>query len=45
VGFKIIGKRREALKRRNKTYDIIFMDILDKEFYENDRIINEIKNN
>jgi RimJ/RimL family protein N-acetyltransferase len=38
VGFKIIGKRREALKRGKETYDIIFMDILDKEFYENNII-------
>jgi RimJ/RimL family protein N-acetyltransferase len=45
AGFKIIGKRREALKRGKEIYDIIFMDILDKGFYENNRIINEIKNN
>jgi RimJ/RimL family protein N-acetyltransferase len=40
VGFKIIGKRRDALKRGQETYDIIFMDILDKEFYETNKIIN-----
>jgi RimJ/RimL family protein N-acetyltransferase len=34
IGFKIIGKRRKALIRGNKTYDIIFMDILSNEFYE-----------
>ena len=34
VGFKIIGKRREGLRRGKETYDIIFMDILEKEFYE-----------
>jgi RimJ/RimL family protein N-acetyltransferase len=45
LGFKIIGKRREALRRGKETYDIIFMDILDKEFYENNKIIKEIKNN
>jgi len=34
VGFKIIGRRREALKRGIKTHDIIYMDLLYKEFYE-----------
>jgi len=34
IGFKTIGKRREALNRGNKTYDIIFMDIMGNEFYE-----------
>ena len=38
VGFKIIGKRREALRRGNKTFDIIYMDILNKEFYEKNKI-------
>jgi hypothetical protein len=33
-GFKIIGRRREALRRGNKIFDIIYMDILSKEFYE-----------
>ncbi|MDR0585951.1 MAG: GNAT family N-acetyltransferase [Treponema sp.] len=41
VGFKIIGKRREALRRGKETYEIIFMDILEKEFYEENKIINE----
>jgi RimJ/RimL family protein N-acetyltransferase len=34
IGFKLIGKRREALKRGNKTFEIIYMDILYNEFYE-----------
>ena len=34
LGFKIIGKRREALRRENKTFDIIYMDLLDRDFYE-----------
>ena len=34
VGFKIIGRRREALKRGNETFDVIYMDILPNEFYE-----------
>jgi len=34
IGFKTIGKRREALKRGDKIYDIIYMDILFSEFYE-----------
>ena len=34
IGFKVIGKRREALNRGNKKYDIILMDILSNEFYE-----------
>ena len=33
TGFKVIGKRREALKRGNKAFDIIYMDILYEEFY------------
>ena len=32
TGFKVIGKRREALKRGNKAFDIIYMDILYEEF-------------
>ena len=35
IGFKIIGKRREALKRGDKTFDIIFMDIVRSEFNKN----------
>ena len=42
LGFKIIGKRREALRRGNTTYDIIYMDILRKEFYGNEPINNAI---
>ena len=34
IGFKIVGKRREALRRENKTHDVVYMDILQKEFYE-----------
>jgi len=44
VGFKIIGNKRESLKRGNEYYDILYMDILEKEFYENNKIINDIKN-
>jgi len=34
IGFKVIGKKREALLRGNERHDIIFMDILRNEFYE-----------
>ena len=34
IGFKIIGKKREALLRGKERHDIIFMDILHNEFYE-----------
>ena len=34
IGFKIIGKRREALLRGKERHDKIFMDILSSEFYE-----------
>jgi RimJ/RimL family protein N-acetyltransferase len=44
VGFKIVGKRRNGLKRGKETFDIIFMDILEKEFYETNKIIIEINN-
>jgi len=37
IGFKTIGKRREALKRGDKIYDIIYMDILYDEFYEKNK--------
>jgi RimJ/RimL family protein N-acetyltransferase len=37
AGFKIIGKRREALQRENKKHDIIYLDILYNEFYENNK--------
>ena len=39
VGFKIIGKRREALRRGTKIFDIIYMDLLYEEFYEKIKII------
>jgi RimJ/RimL family protein N-acetyltransferase len=32
IGFKIIGKRREALRRENELYDIVYMDILRVDF-------------
>jgi len=35
IGFKITGKRREALLRGKKRYDYIYMDIVYDEFYEN----------
>jgi RimJ/RimL family protein N-acetyltransferase len=34
IGFKQIGKRREALHRNLERQDIIYMDILPKDFYE-----------
>jgi RimJ/RimL family protein N-acetyltransferase len=34
VGFKHIGKRREALHRNLNRHNAIYMDILSKEFYE-----------
>ena len=34
IGFKIVGNRREAILRNMKRHDLIFMDILAKEFYE-----------
>ena len=34
VGFKQIGKRREALHRNLEKHSIIYMDILPNEFYE-----------
>jgi RimJ/RimL family protein N-acetyltransferase len=34
IGFKIIGRIREALLRGKERYDIIFLDILHNEFYE-----------
>jgi len=34
IGFKEIGRRREALLRGKEKYDCIFMDILRDEFYE-----------
>jgi RimJ/RimL family protein N-acetyltransferase len=44
IGFKIIGKRRESLKRGKDIFDTIYMDILYDEFYErNDEIIGKSK--
>jgi RimJ/RimL family protein N-acetyltransferase len=37
TGFKIIGKRREALKRNMERHDLIMMDILANEFYEKNK--------
>jgi RimJ/RimL family protein N-acetyltransferase len=34
MGFKEMGRRRDARLICNKYYDLIFMDILDKEFKE-----------
>ena len=34
IGFKQIGKRREALQRNLERYNIIYMDILPNEFFE-----------
>jgi len=34
IGFKYIGKRREALHRNLEKHNIIYMDILPNEFYE-----------
>jgi len=34
VGFKCIGKRREALHRNLEKHNVIYMDILMQEFYE-----------
>jgi RimJ/RimL family protein N-acetyltransferase len=38
IGFKLIGKYREALLRNNERHDIILMDILNKEFYQKNKI-------
>ena len=38
AGFKIIGNRREALRRGNQTFDIVFMDILYDEFYKKNKL-------
>ena len=34
IGFKIIGKRREALHRDLETQNILYMDILSNDFYK-----------
>jgi len=41
LGFKVIGKRREALRRGNTAYDVIYMDILQKEFFEKNKGCNQ----
>jgi len=38
LGFKVIGKRREALRRGNETFDIVYMDILYDEFYKKNEL-------
>jgi RimJ/RimL family protein N-acetyltransferase len=40
IGFKIIGKRREALLRGKERHDKIYMDILCKEFYDKNNLNN-----
>jgi len=35
IGFRLMGKRRQALLRGKDRFDIIHMDILRSEFYEN----------
>jgi RimJ/RimL family protein N-acetyltransferase len=44
VGFKEMGIWREALYRDLRRHDIIYMDILEKDFYENNKIIKDINN-
>jgi len=34
VGFKVIGKQREAILRDRERHDLILMDILENEYYE-----------
>ena len=34
IGFKLIGKRREALHRNLEKHNIIFMDIIQNEYYK-----------
>jgi RimJ/RimL family protein N-acetyltransferase len=41
VGFKEIGRKREAKWLEGKYYDIIIMDILDREFYQTMEIKNK----
>ena len=38
VGFKEIGRRRDAYFKNNERYDEIFMDILRSEFYERKKL-------
>ena len=35
IGFKFIGKRREAINRNMERHDILLFDILAKDFYQN----------
>ena len=44
-GFRIIGNKRESLKRGNEYFDIVYMDILENEFFKNNKIIMERKQN
>lgn len=37
IGFKVIGKKREALLRGKERYDVVLMDILADEFYEKNK--------
>ena len=34
LGFREVGRRRMAVRRRGREYDMVFMDILDEEFRE-----------
>jgi RimJ/RimL family protein N-acetyltransferase len=34
IGFQTIGKRRNAIERNMKKYDIIFMDLIPSEYYK-----------
>jgi len=34
IGFKVIGRKREAILRCKERHDLIYMDILHNEFYE-----------
>ena len=34
IGFKLIGRRREALLRNRNRHDIIIMDIMAEDFYK-----------
>ena len=38
IGFEIIGNRREALRRGNELYDIVYMDILFDGFYNDNKM-------
>jgi RimJ/RimL family protein N-acetyltransferase len=43
VGFREVGIRRKALLRNMERHDIIYLDILASEFYENDDLIRQIQ--